>query len=126
MGAALAKTVAHFFPDLFDWLGEVRDQRDQECITYGRRFLLWMGLMGFLLKLGSRWRLRFELNSPQALANLSRLSHAQKETVAHSDTLNYFLGRVPPASLTRLRRKMVHRLGPSDSSRLGGKARACG
>jgi hypothetical protein len=69
-----------------------------------------MGLMGFLLKLGSRRRLRFELDTPQALANLNRLSHAQQETMAHSDTLNYFLGRVPVASLAALRRKMLQRL----------------
>jgi hypothetical protein len=88
----------------------VRDHRDQECITYGRRFLIWMGLMPFLLKLGSRRRLRFELDSPQALANLNALSRAGQETMAHSDTLNYFLGRVPAASLPLLRRKMVQRL----------------
>jgi hypothetical protein len=102
--------VAHFFPDLRTWLGEVGDRRDQNLITYGRRFLLWMGLMGFLLKLGSRRRIRFELDSPQALANLNRLSGSQQVAMAHSDTLNYFLGRVPPASLPALRRKMVQRL----------------
>jgi len=88
----------------------VRDRRDQDCITYGRQFLLWMGLMGFLLKLGSRRQIRFELDTPQALANLNRLSHCQQETMAHSDTLNYFLGRVPAGSLPALRRTMVQRL----------------
>jgi hypothetical protein len=106
----VARTVAHFFPDLYDWLGQVRDNRDQDCITYERRFMLWMGLMGFLLKLGSRRRIRFELDSPQALANLNALSGCQQETMSHSDTLNYFLGRVPAASLPLLRRKMVQRL----------------
>jgi len=66
--------------------------------------------MGFLLKLGSRRRLRFELDTPEALANLNVLSRCQQEKVAHSDTLNYFLGRVPAASLPLLRRKMVQRL----------------
>jgi hypothetical protein len=102
--------VAHFFPDLPTWLGEVGDRRDQNMITYGRRFLLWMGLMGFLLKLGSRRRIRFELDSPEALANLNRLSGSRQVAMAHSDTLNYFLGRVPLASLPALRRKMVQRL----------------
>jgi hypothetical protein len=69
-----------------------------------------MGLMAFLLKLGSRRRVRFELDSPLALANLNRLARAEQEAVAHSDTLNYFLGRVPPASLARVRRRMVQRL----------------
>jgi hypothetical protein len=102
--------VAHFFPDLPQWLGEIRDQRNQQRITYGRRFLLWMGLLLFVLKLGSRRRLRFELDSTDALANLNRLSGADQEAVAHSDSLNYFLGRVPVRSLPLLRRKMVQRL----------------
>jgi hypothetical protein len=106
----LGKTTAHFFPDLGDWLGEVGDRRDQDLIIYGRRFLLWMGLMGFLLKLGSRRQIRFELDTPAALNNLNRLSRSQQEAMAHSDTLNYFLGRVPPAALPALRRKMVRRL----------------
>jgi hypothetical protein len=66
--------------------------------------------MAFLLKLGSRRRVRFELDSPEALANLNRLSQAEQEAVAHSDTLDHFLGHVPPAALVRLRRQMVHRL----------------
>ncbi len=66
--------------------------------------------MGFLLKLGSRRQLRFGLDTPQALANLNALSRAEQETLAHSDTVNYFLGRVPVASLPLLRRKMVQRL----------------
>lgn len=88
----------------------MRDTRDQERITYSRRFLLWMGLMVFLLKLGSRRRVRFELDSPEALANLNRLSQTEQEAMAHSDTLDHFLGHVPPAALVRLRRQMVHRL----------------
>ncbi len=123
MGGALARTVAHFFPKLCDWLGEVRDTRDQNRITYSRQFLLWMGLMPFLLKLGSRRRVRFELDSPEALANLNRLAQAEQEAMAHSDTLNYFLGHVPPASLARVRRQMIHRLvrmKALDSGRLFG------
>jgi hypothetical protein len=110
LGKTLAKTVAHFFPELPAWLRETRDTRDQDLITYCRQFLLWMGLAAFLLKLGSRRQVRFELDSPAALANLNRLSRAEQEAMAHSDTLNYFLGHVPPASLAKLRRQMVHRL----------------
>jgi hypothetical protein len=106
------------------WLGQVRDGRDPELITYDRRFLLWMGLMLFLLKLGSRRRLRFELDSPQALANLNQLACTQQQTMAHSDTLNYFLGRMPQSSLARVRRQMVGRLvrmKALDAARLGGR-----
>jgi hypothetical protein len=69
-----------------------------------------MGLLLFLLKLGSRRQARFELDSPEALENLNRLSGCPQETLAHGDTLNHFLGHVAPASLERLRRAMVQRL----------------
>ncbi len=86
------------------------DTRVQDKTTYGRSFLLGMGLMLFLLKLGSRRQLRFELDSPEALANLNRLSGCDQQTLAHSDTLDHFLGHVPPSALVRLRRQMVRRL----------------
>lgn len=86
------------------------DTRVQEMCTYGRQFLLIQGLMLFLLKLGSRRQVRFELDSPEALENLNRLSGCRQDTVAHGDTLNHFLGHVPPQALHDLRRDMVRRL----------------
>jgi hypothetical protein len=77
---------------------------------YGRAFLVIEGLMLFLLKLGSRRQVRFELDSPEALENLNRLSGCRQETVAHGDTLDHFLGHVPPPATQHLRRLMVQRL----------------
>jgi len=79
-------------------------------ITYETRFLVWLGWMVFLLKLGSRRQLGFELDSPAALENLNRLSGCQQERVAHHDTLNHFLGHVHPGEFAKLRRQMVQRL----------------
>lgn len=87
----------------------VRDTRVAERCTYQTRFLLWMGLMLFVLKLGSRRQLGFELDSPVALANLNRLSGCDQGKLAHHDTLNHFLGHVHPAEVSRLRRQTVHR-----------------
>ena len=91
-------------------MASLDDTRDQARITYPREFLSWMGLMVFLLKVGSRRQIRFELNTPEALTNLNRLSGCQVETLAHSDTLNHFLGHVPPGAYAGLRRKLVRRL----------------
>jgi len=66
--------------------------------------------MAFLLKLGSRRQVRFELDSPEALENLNRLSGCRQQTVAHGDTLDHFLGHLPPSSLEELRLRMVRRL----------------
>lgn len=102
--------MAHFWPEYRFWLGGVADSRDQDRITYDRSFLLMMGILLFVLKLGSRRQARFELDSSEALENLNRLSGCDQEALAHSDTLNHFLGHVSPASLERLRRDMVQRL----------------
>jgi len=102
--------VAHFFPEFHDWLKEVRDKRDPDQTIFPARFLLWMGLMLFLMRLGARRRLDSELDSPQTLINLNTLARDEQEKVAHHDTLNYFLIRLPLNTLPRLRRKMIRRL----------------
>jgi hypothetical protein len=106
----LGKTVAHFWPKLPSYLAAVTDTRDQDKITYLRQFLAWQGLLLFLLKMGSRRQVRFELDSPEALENLNRLSGSEQQTLAHGDTLNHFLGHVPPEALAGLRLRMVQRL----------------
>ena len=102
--------MGHFWPDFRGWLGQVTDTRAQKRIVYTREFLTWMGLLLFILKLGARRQVRFELNSPAALANLNRLCGREHPQVAHSDTLEHFLGHVPPDAYPRLRRQMVQRL----------------
>jgi len=109
-GFVLARTVAHFFPQLRRWLDGLHDPRDPHRILYPARSLVWACLLLFLLKLGSRRQIRFELRSPAALANLGRLSGCDLETVPHGDTLNYFVSRLEPEELRRLRRAMVQRL----------------
>ena len=107
----LGKTVTHFFPKLREWIASLDDTRRQELCTYDRRFLTWMGLLVFVLKLGSRRRIGFELNTAEALANLNRLSGTKQETVAHHDTVDHFLGHVHPTEFEiKVRRNAVQRL----------------
>ena len=58
-------------------------------VTYDKRFMTWMGLMLFLLKLGARRQIGFELDSPVALENLNGLSGCDQEDIAHHDTLDH-------------------------------------
>jgi hypothetical protein len=66
--------------------------------------------MVFLAKCGSRRQVKFELDTPLALANLNRLARAAQEAMAHPDTLDHFLGHLPERELPTLRRRMIHRL----------------
>jgi hypothetical protein len=111
-GRALVQTARHFFPDFNAWLDRLPDTRDQRACTYGRRFLAWWGLALYLLQLGSRRQLDFELRDggPRVLANLNRLAGTQQATLPVHDTLDHFLGHVALAGWERLRTRMVQRL----------------
>jgi hypothetical protein len=78
-GRALVQTVRHFFPDFNRWLDQLPDSRDQDAIIYPRRFLGWWGIALYLLQLGSRRQLDYELRDggPQVLNNLNRLAETR-------------------------------------------------
>ena len=106
------QTVRHFFPDFSKWLGELPDSRFQPFITYAKGFLSWWGLLLFVLKLGSRRQLDFELRDDEAevLDNVNRLAHAEQETLPVHGTLEHFTGHVGAGPFALLRRHMIRRL----------------
>jgi hypothetical protein len=83
-----------------------------DACTYAGRFLAWWGLCLYLLQLGSRRQLDFELRDggPQVLANLNRLAGAEQTTLPVHGTLDHFLGHVALAGWEQLRTRMVRRL----------------
>jgi hypothetical protein len=106
------QTVRHFFPDFNAWLDRLPDTRDRDACTYATRFLAWWGLHLYLLQLGSRRQLDFELRDGGAvvLANLNRLAETRQATLPVHDTLDHFLGHVELAGWERLRTRCVQRL----------------
>jgi hypothetical protein len=111
-GRALVQTTRHFFPQFNDWLGQLPDTRVQEACIYDRRFLSWWGIQLYLLQLGSRRQLDYDLKDggPHVLDNLNRLADTQQTTLPVHDTLDHYLGHVAQAGWERLRTQMVQRL----------------
>jgi hypothetical protein len=106
------QTVRHFFPDFNAWLERLPDTRVRDACTYTTSFLAWWGLHLYLLQLGSRRQLDFELRDggPHVLANLNRLAQTAQTTLPVHDTLDHFIGHVPLAGWERLRTRAVQRL----------------
>jgi hypothetical protein len=84
----------------------------QEACVYSRRFLAWWGLALYLLQLGSRRQLDYDLRDGGApvLANLNRLAQARQTSLPVHDTLDHFLGHTTLAGWERLRTQVVQRL----------------
>jgi hypothetical protein len=112
IGPTLVRTLRHFFPRFNEYLDDIDDPRLEPNVSYDKRFLLWWGLALFLLKLGSRRQLDFQLgrDGPQVLHNLNRLADTDQDTCPVHNTLNYFLGRIGSAPLVTLRQRLMQRL----------------
>lgn len=106
------QTALHYFPDFSTWLDELPDSRFKPFITYAKGFLCWWGLLLFVMKLGSRRQLDFDLRDEETevLDNVNRLAGAQQGTLPVHGTLNHFIGHVGANPFAVLRRKMVRRL----------------
>src|SRR5271156_5962922 len=112
VGRALVQTVRHFFPELNSWLDRLPDSRVQEACIYSTRFLAWWGIALYLLQLGSRRQLDYDLRDggQQVLANFNRLAETEQTTLPVHDTLDHFLGHSTLPSWEQLRTRMVQRL----------------
>jgi hypothetical protein len=111
-GTVLVQTVRHFFPDFNRWLDGLPDRRDQDAIIYERRFLAWWGIALYVLQLGSRRQLDFELDAAGTcvLENFNRLAETAHDTRPVHDTLDYYLEHTKVQALGDVRLKMVRRL----------------
>jgi hypothetical protein len=109
---AFVQTIRHFFPELNDWLDQLPDTRDPDAVIYSTRFMAWVGLLVFLLQLGSRRQLDtvFDRNYAQVLHNVNRLAGQRQVSLPVHDTLDYFVGHVRIAAFPNLRRLMAQRL----------------
>ncbi len=104
------KTLHHFFPSLREWFKAIPDPRDPNRITYSMEFLIWIGCLMYINKVGSRRAVTHRFKTPEFLKHLNYLSESKTETVAHSDTLSYSMCKIKPTGLEQLRTNMVKRL----------------
>jgi hypothetical protein len=103
--------VKHFLPGLSVQMNAVADPRDPEQSTYTQAHLLWLGILMFMMHLGSRRQLRPERLADQFDRNLARLcKQFDSEFVADPDTLAYYAERVPLQDIEKLLAEITVRL----------------
>lgn len=83
-GRALVQTVRHFFPEFNNWLARLPDSRVQEACTYTRGFLAWWGILLYLLQLGSRRQLDYELRDGGSAAGVMTQAEGQDQYAAQA------------------------------------------
>ena len=89
------------------------DTRFQPFVEYHRRFLLWVAMLVFALRLGSRRQIDFDLRDLELclLANLNRLAATDQQTLPVTNTVDHFLEHCQgPEPLAALRQQCARRL----------------
>jgi len=109
-GDAFLKTISHFFPKLGKWLSKVDDPRNKNKITYGPTHLLWLGILLFLLRLGSKRKISYKFSTQAFVKNLNLVCGGCYAKTAHHDTVEYFYKKLEPEELYQLKHKMAARL----------------
>ena len=105
---AYLKTISRFLPKHFQWMEKVKDRRNPYFITYSTSYMVWMGILLFLLKMGSRRQIKYRLNTPVFIQNMNDWVKADVEQVAHPDTLAYFCSGLNPKELEMLLKMDVY------------------
>jgi len=99
----LVKTIKHFFPGLALQMNRLPDFRRPEQVVYAQSHLLWLGILLFMMHLGSRRQLRWERQADILAQNLAALcDQFGLDGVADPDTLAYYAERIDPSSIEDL------------------------
>jgi hypothetical protein len=104
------KTVHHFFPEFRSWLKGVKDPRQENSCDYQIQTLLWVGILVFVLKLGSRRKIDVKFVSAQFVKHLTLLTGQELTKCLHNSTLAYLLRMLNPSALYELRYQIINRL----------------
>ena len=99
----LLKTIRHFMPKLSHVMNRVSDPRNPDQCVYSQAHLLWLGILLFLMRLGSGRQLRFERIADAFSKNMSLLSgQSDLEFIADPDTLAYYAQHVSPHEIEKV------------------------
>lgn len=100
--------IKHFFKDLTKWIEEMEDPRNQSYITYTQSDLGYLAILKNVCSQYSMRQMEENFNEETCIDTLRILSgNKNLEEMPHYDTLNYYLERLSPDSLSALRKKLI-------------------
>ena len=103
--------VKHYFHRMNKWISEMDDPRHQGYITYSQETLIFMGIMKNVCSIKSMHQMDDFFNEEQCIRALSVLANDDRlEEMPHCDTLNYYLSKLSPECLKKLRTNMIKTL----------------
>lgn len=101
----------HFFPDLIDALGRIKDPRNGSYTMYDISEILYTVIMKNNCNLSSMQEMTDKFNEETIAQNICELlGTEEKEFLPHYITINECLEKLDPKELEKLRTKMIRKL----------------
>ena len=102
------RTMHYYFPKFSIWLNQIDDPRVKKT-TYTTSHLLWIGLLLFLARLGSKREIKYLLFTDE-FKKLSLIAKSPTHRICHPDTLQNLLKKLSPKEIFKIRHKIIARL----------------
>ena len=105
-----AKIQYHFFPDLIDDLGKIKDPRKENYIDYSSEELIYPLILKNSCTIESMRQMTEWFEDANCATNLEKLMDREIENIPHYDTINNFLERLDIRELNKIKVRMIKRL----------------
>ena len=104
------RVLRHFFPKFKSWINKLDEPRMKNKCKYPLNYMVFIGIIFFILKIETRRQLKYKLNSKRFIKNLNKYLGTNLAKLVHYDTLEYFNQKFRIENLEQLRKKMTQRL----------------
>ena len=100
-----------YLPNLYQWIEQIEDPRNQSYISYGMRAMIGTILYKNLIGLVSMRSMNEQFEEEEISEKVYHyLGEKARGELPHSQTLNDLLSRIKPEEIEKIRKKMVYSL----------------
>jgi hypothetical protein len=125
VGCELYQIMRHFFPDLVKLLGQTKDPRKANYVTYGSEVLLFVRILSAAFRIASMRKITESFNTDESIANVwGYIGGEELSELPHWSTINDYLEQLEPEELGAIIPKLINRLirmRTFEESRIRGK-----
>ena len=101
----------HFFKELSGWINEMTDPRNPAYIKYTQSDYIFMGILKNACGVESMCQMDESFNEETCIEPLRILSGDKNlDEMPHADSLNFYLEKLSPTCLGKLRKRMIKSL----------------
>ena len=106
----LVSIIRQYFPELVNKFNGLTDLRNQSYVVYQMKVIFIVRLMGLMCEMKSMQGMTRDLNTEEAISNISQICGLELEEIPHCDTINDVFEKVKVEEIEEIRKYMINRM----------------